>query len=106
MVAAAEAGDSNAKELVERYHYRPEFELFDCDADPLEMTNLANDPQHAKVLARLKGKLQEWMTSQGDRGVETELDALLHLGKYKNMTREEAFDAWRKKKAASKKKKK
>jgi uncharacterized sulfatase len=106
MVAAAEAGDSNAKELVEKYHYRPEFELFDCDADPLEMTNLANDPQHAKVLARLKGKLQEWMTSQGDRGVETELDALLHLGKYKNMTREEAFDAWRKKKAASKKKKK
>jgi len=106
MVAAARAGDVTAQELVQKYQYRPEFELFDCDADPLEMNNLAADPQHAKVLERLKGKLQEWMAEQGDQGVETELDALQHLGRYKNMTREEAFDAWKGKKAGTGKGKK
>ena len=31
MVAAAEGGDERAGELVAQYHYRPEFELFDCE---------------------------------------------------------------------------
>ena len=96
MVAAADAGDVTAKRLVAKYHFRPEFELFDCDADPLEMTNLAESNEHKKTLSRLKSQLQEWMTSQGDRGIETELDALLHQGKYKGMTRREAVEAWQK----------
>ena len=105
MVEAAEAGDAQAKELVEKYHYRPEFELYDCNADPLEMNNLADNPQYAKVVKTLKAKLDGWMASQGDRAAETELDALLHQGRYKNMSREEAFNAWRKKKPAKSKKK-
>ena len=105
MVAAADAGDAKARQLVDKYHFRPEFELYDCDADPLEMQNLADDPQYAKVVKRLKTGLDEWMASQGDRGVETELDALLHQGKYKGMTREQALDAWRNPKANGGKKK-
>jgi hypothetical protein len=43
------------------------------------------------------------MAAQGDEGLETELDALLHQGKYKDMSREEAVAAWRKKITRSKK---
>ncbi|MFK8111385.1 MAG: sulfatase atsG, partial [Rubripirellula sp.] len=57
--------------------------------------DLATDPGHAKVVERLKGELNEWMERQGDRGLETELDALQRQGKYKNMTREEAVETWR-----------
>ena len=104
MVAAAEAGDARAKELVRKYHFRPEFELFDCDADPLEMHNLADDPQYAKTLTVLKKELNAWMTAQGDRGKETELDALAHQNRYKNMTRDEAYEAWKEKDSSGKKK--
>lgn len=103
MVAAADAGDQHAKQLVHRYHYRPEFELFDCDADPLEMNNLAGDSEHAAVLARLKQRLRQWMEQQGDQGVETELTALLRQGRYKNMTRQQADRAWQNKKAGKNK---
>jgi uncharacterized sulfatase len=104
MVEAAEAGNEQAAELVRKYHFRPEFELYDCDADPLEMQNLADDPQYTNVVKSLKAKLDEWMSAQGDRGMETELDALLHQGRYKNMTREEAEEAWRNKKDDSRNK--
>jgi uncharacterized sulfatase len=97
MVAAGAAGDAHAKSVVDRYHYRPEFELYDCDVDPLEMKNLASDPEYAQVVERLKEELDDWMSSQGDLGIETELDAILHQGKYKNMTREDAFEAWKNK---------
>ena len=45
------------------------------------------------------------MTKQGDRGIETELDALLHQGRYKNMTRDEAEKTWQKRQTGAKKKK-
>ncbi|MHC4879805.1 MAG: sulfatase family protein [Planctomycetota bacterium] len=102
MIKAAKAGDENAKKLVDRYYHRPEFELFDCDADPLEMNNLAADPQYAAIIKRLKGKLDEWMAEQGDLGRETEADALLRQGEYRGMTREQAIEAWRKSKAGRK----
>ena len=97
MVAAAESGDATAKELVGKYHFRPEFELFDCDADPLEMTNLADKPEYKRIVDRLHGKLQDWMTAQGDLGVQTELDAIFHLRKNAEKSREEVLEAWRKK---------
>ena len=98
MVAAAESGDANAGKLVAKYYFRPEFELFDCDADPLEMTNLADDPDYKDVIKRLQGKLQDWMTAQGDQGVPTEHNAILRLRRYKGKTLEEALKAWRRKK--------
>ncbi len=98
MVARAESGDKKAKELVEKYQYRPEFELYDCNTDPLEMNNLAENSEYATVVNKLKGKLQEWMVSQGDQGSETEIEAILHQGKYKGMTRAAAMKAWQTKK--------
>ncbi|MCA9178207.1 MAG: sulfatase, partial [Planctomycetales bacterium] len=96
MVEAAAQGDKQAKELVDRYHYRAEWELFDCEQDPLEMTNLADRPELARVKHRLQRELEAWMKSQGDQGVETELNALLHQTRYKNMTPEEALSVWQK----------
>jgi uncharacterized sulfatase len=103
MIEAAESGDARAKDLVDKYHYRPEFELYDCDTDPLEMNNLANNSEYAPVVKKLQSRLLDWMAAQGDEGLETELDALLHQGKYKDMSREEAVAAWRKKITRSKK---
>ena len=94
MVRKAQSGDKTAKTLVDKYHYRPEFELYDCQTDPLEMKNLASDAQHADTIASLKGELDRWMKSQGDMGKETEIEAVLHQGRYKKMSRAEALEAY------------
>ena len=49
-------------------------------------------------------QLHDWMAEQGDEGLETELDALLHQGRYRGMTREAAFQAWKAKNAGRTKK--
>jgi arylsulfatase A-like enzyme len=48
----------------------PEEELYDIDADPFEIHNLATsaEPQHRETLARLRGALDTWITETGDRG--------------------------------------
>ena len=58
------------------YHHRPAVELFDMEADPLEMNNLACQPNKQKTEARLRRELEAWMTAQGDQGVATEMKAL------------------------------
>ena len=60
------------------------------------MTNLAMEPEHAETRHRLKANLDTWMKQQGDRGVTSERQALLHQGRYRNMTLEQAEQAWRK----------
>jgi N-sulfoglucosamine sulfohydrolase len=64
--------------LAERLHFlshRPAEELYDLQQDPYETRNLADDPKLAAVKRRLSDQLEAWMKQQGDRGVETELDA-------------------------------
>lgn len=78
MVEAAESGDRHAAEMVRRYQYRPPIEFYDVVADPLEMKNLADDPQYVDQIASLREQLDAWMESQGDRGIETELAANSH----------------------------
>ena len=53
-------------------------ELYDVLNDPLEMNNLADDPQHSETIAGLRKELERWMESQGDKGIETELAANSH----------------------------
>jgi N-sulfoglucosamine sulfohydrolase len=43
---------------VGRYVQRPEFELFDIEADPNESTNLATSPGHADILETYQAKLK------------------------------------------------
>jgi N-sulfoglucosamine sulfohydrolase len=45
---------------------RPKFELYDLEADPDEVHNLANDPQHSELLAQLQQKLRDFQKRTGD----------------------------------------
>lgn len=51
---------------VQAYLKRPRFELYDLTRDPLESTNLADDPRYANVLGDLKAKLKAFQTRTGD----------------------------------------
>ncbi len=73
--AEAEKGSEKAEELVRRYKFRPEIELYDLDKDPEEQHNLANDPELAQVRKQLRSELDQWMKRCGDEGQATELSA-------------------------------
>jgi len=64
--------DPAAAAVVERYRRRPPEELYDLDADPFELHNLAGDAQHAATLAELRTELDAWMAERGDLGLKTE----------------------------------
>lgn len=51
---------------VDAYVHRPRQELYDLDADPQELVNLAGRHEHAKVLAELQEKLRSWQIHTGD----------------------------------------
>jgi arylsulfatase A-like enzyme len=51
-------------------------ELYDLDADPHELTNLAEDPACAAVLSELRGRLDRWMGETRDQGREPESDRM------------------------------
>jgi arylsulfatase A-like enzyme len=56
------------QEMREEYYgsRRPQEELYDLQADPLEMINLAGDPAHAGTLVDLRGRVQRWMEETDD----------------------------------------
>jgi uncharacterized sulfatase len=64
----ATADDPHAYAMVHRYMRRPAEELYRTTDDPYEMNNLAADPQHAAVKARLSAELDRWMDRQDDPG--------------------------------------
>jgi N-sulfoglucosamine sulfohydrolase len=51
---------------VEEYVHRPRQELYDVEADPRELVNLAGQSGYAKVLAELQETLLAWQTRTGD----------------------------------------
>lgn len=61
--------DAQARDLMNRYHWRPEEEFYDIKADPFETRNLVNDPALAKVREELRSRLTEWRKQQNDDGV-------------------------------------
>ena len=98
VVEAAKNGDQRAKRVVDRYHFRPEFELFDCQKDPLEQKNLAGQTEYKEIQTELTNQLKAWMDSQGDQGIETEVNAILRLSKNAGKSKEKVFRDWEKKK--------
>jgi len=61
---------------------KPLEELFDTEADPYELKNLADSPEYADVLSRLRLELDQWIDDAKDLGFvpETDLDAWLENG--------------------------
>jgi N-sulfoglucosamine sulfohydrolase len=72
--------DPKAAAIVARYLRRPAEELYDLANDPLEERNLAADPRHAETLGELRVRLDVWMASQGDGGLESEEGAKRRMG--------------------------
>jgi N-sulfoglucosamine sulfohydrolase len=58
------------------YITRPEEELYDMKNDPYALKNLAADPAYQHIKAELKTKLTAFMKQQGDKGIQTEMEAL------------------------------
>jgi len=54
------------KRAIEAYIHRPKFELYDLENDPDEVKNLADDPDYAKILDELKGKLKAFQERTKD----------------------------------------
>jgi len=59
-------GDAGAKAAIDRYRNRPAEELYDVEADPYELKNLAADPAHAAALGELRQKMKDWRLQQGE----------------------------------------
>ena len=78
-LARAEAGDVHAQRMTHKYQHRPAEELYNVEKDAYCLKNLIDDPCLADLKVELSQKLDQWMESQGDQGVETE--AIAHTRK-------------------------
>lgn len=54
------------KRSIDAYLHRPRFELYDLKTDPYEITNLADDHNHAQILKELKAKLKAFQIRTKD----------------------------------------
>lgn len=68
-----ECQDEHSQRVMKRFKQRSEIEFYDIIADPMEMTNLADQAMYAGKIEELKKELQAWMKSQGDLGVEMDI---------------------------------
>jgi len=66
----ATESDPHAYAMVRRYMRRPAEELYDTQADPQELNNLAGRPEVAEIQARLSAELDRWMRQQKDPGAD------------------------------------
>jgi len=64
-----EAGELDEVQQLVLRETKPELELYDLDADPHEVRNLAGDPEHAGTLRRLGTELDRWIEETGDSGL-------------------------------------
>jgi hypothetical protein len=53
---------------------KPPEELYDCEADPHEVVNLADRPEHQDTLKRLRKALDDWMKETKDLGLIPEAE--------------------------------
>jgi hypothetical protein len=65
---AASAGQLDSVQSLLFAETRPPEELYDLDADPWEIRNLATAPGHEKTLGELRSMLEQWMEKTQDQG--------------------------------------
>ena len=59
-------GTQLGKRTLDAFRHRPMEELYDLEADPGEVVNLAADPAHTVALADMRGRLDAWRTATHD----------------------------------------
>ena len=64
--AAADAGTLEGPAAQWMTPHKPVEELYDLQADPYELNNLAGDPEHAATLERMRNELTHWMLETRD----------------------------------------
>ncbi|MGB3618438.1 MAG: sulfatase [Catalinimonas sp.] len=62
-----DAGELNEAQAQWFRETKPREELYDCQNDPHELRNLADDPAHAEKLAELSAEMDRWLADIGDR---------------------------------------
>jgi arylsulfatase A-like enzyme len=67
-------GEMNEAQLVFFGDEKPAEELYDLEADPHEIHNLAEDPAYAEQLERHREILADWIAETGDKGQQPESD--------------------------------
>ena len=68
LTRAIAAGTLNADQWQLRAKSKPLEELYDCEADPHEILNLAADPAQLPRLAAMRAELDAWQVRTGDTG--------------------------------------
>ena len=58
---------------------RPAEELYDTQADPHQVHNLAGEPAHRATLARMRSAVTEWMARIGDQGLINEPEMIQRM---------------------------
>jgi len=58
------------KRSIEKYLHRPAIELYDLDADPAEVVNLADDPKSAAIRRQMSERLLARLRETGDQWLE------------------------------------
>ncbi|MCA9138272.1 MAG: sulfatase [Planctomycetales bacterium] len=71
----------DAYRLIQRYQSRPPEELFDLENDPYEMNNLAGSASVEAIQKELSLKLDQWLQSQGDPGIDQDTREALQAAK-------------------------
>ncbi len=64
----ASEGKLNAAQMTYAGPSKPLEELYDTEADPHQVRNLAGDPAHRAALERLRGRLRAWIRETRDLG--------------------------------------
>jgi N-sulfoglucosamine sulfohydrolase len=60
-------GDNTyGRRTVDAYVHRPRYELYDLQADPHEVVNLADRPEQQRILTELQNKLRAWQEKTKD----------------------------------------
>jgi hypothetical protein len=83
-----DAGTLNETQMQWFRPSKPEEELFDTDADPHEINNMANDPAYAEKLVELRAEHDRWVEAIDDKGKmsETEYIDMIWPGRIQPVT--------------------
>ena len=73
-ISHSKSGEAYLEHHPEYNTARPEEELYDLESDPLELTNLANDPKYVTIKKDLSTKLLKFLEETNDPALHGEIE--------------------------------